>query len=116
MKIAVFHNLPSGGAKRVLYGFVKYLTKSGHVVDVFVPSTADENFLPLRDYANKIIKFPVKRTFGGMISSTIRYVPPIRVCLADIEKTQKDIANVINKKDYDVVFCEQDNTPCRHFS
>jgi hypothetical protein len=27
MKIAVFHNLPSGGAKRALYGYLDYLTK-----------------------------------------------------------------------------------------
>jgi len=47
MKIAVFHNLPSGGAKRALYSFVKYLTKSGHLVDVFVPSTADETFFTI---------------------------------------------------------------------
>ena len=36
MKIAVFHNLPSGGAKRALYGNIKYLTKD-HEVDVFIP-------------------------------------------------------------------------------
>ena len=42
MKIAVFHNLPSGGAKRALYGYVEYLMKMNHQVDVFVPSTANE--------------------------------------------------------------------------
>jgi len=108
MKIAVFHNLPSGGAKRALYGFVKYLTKSGHSVDVFVPSTANENFLPLKDIANKINTFPVERTFTGLIYSTFRYIPPIRISLRDVERTEKEIADVINKKDYDVVFSEQD--------
>ena len=28
MKIAVFHNLPSGGAKRALYGNVDFLAKT----------------------------------------------------------------------------------------
>ena len=27
MKIAVFHNLPSGGAKRALYGNINFLAK-----------------------------------------------------------------------------------------
>lgn len=108
MKIAVFHNLPSGGAKRALYGFVKYLTETGHTVNVFIPSTANENFLPLRDFADKVTVFPVKKTLIGCMSSTIRYIPPVRYSLADLERTQKDIANAINGGDYDVVFSEQD--------
>lgn len=108
MKIAVFHNLPSGGAKRTLYSFVKYLAKSGHLVDVFVPSTANENFLPLKDFANKVSVFPVRKTIAGLIYSTLRYVPPINISLRDLERTEKEIADVINKKDYDVVFSEQD--------
>ena len=107
MKIAVFHNLPSGGAKRALYGFVKYLTKSGHLVDVFVPSTADETFLPLKDVANKVDVFPVRKTITGLIYSILRYIPPIRISLRDLERTEKEIADVINRQDYDVVFSEQ---------
>ena len=108
MKIAVFHNLPSGGAKRALYGFVKYLTKYGHIVDLFSPSTADKDFLPLKDFANKVSIFPVKKTVKGLIYSTFQYIPPIKVSLVDLEKTEKEIANVINTQDYDVVFSEQD--------
>jgi len=108
MKIAVFHNLPSGGAKRALYNFVKYLTKSGHLVDVFVPSTTDETFLSLKDVVNKVNSFPVIKTITGLIYSTFRYVPPIKISLRDLERTEKEIAEVINGKDYDVVFSEQD--------
>jgi len=108
MRIAVFHNLPSGGAKRALHGFVKYLTKLDYVVDVFVPSTANENFLPLRDVANNVEIFPVKKTIYGILSSTIRYRSPLMYSVADIERTEKDIANAINSSDYDVVFSEQD--------
>jgi len=110
MKIAVFHNLPSGGAKRALYNFVKYLTKSGHLVDVFVPSTANESFLPLKDIANEVYIFPVKKTITGVIYSTFNYIPPIKMktSLRDLERTEKEIADVINKKNYNVVFSEQD--------
>ena len=110
MKIAVFHNLPSGGAKRALHGLINYLTKSGHLVDVFVPSTANENFFPLKEIVNKVNVFSVKKTFSGLIYSTFRYIPPIRipVSLRDLEKTEKKIACAINRQDYDVVFSEQD--------
>lgn len=107
MKIAVFHNLPSGGAKRSLYNFVKYLMRLNHTVDVFVPSTADEYFLSLKEVSNKFQVFWVERTITGLIKSTIRYGPSLRD-LADLERTQRYIANVINRADYDVVYIEQD--------
>lgn len=49
MKIAVWHNLPSGGAKRVLFDQVKGLLDLGHSVEAWAPPTADLDFLPLRE-------------------------------------------------------------------
>ena len=110
MKIAVFHNLPSGGAKRALYGYVEYLTKNNHQVDVFVPSTANEDFLPLDQVASNVHVFPVSTTIGNSIYSSIKYIPPQikKVSLRDLEKTEQNIAQVINNGNYDVVFSEQD--------
>jgi glycosyltransferase involved in cell wall biosynthesis len=110
LKIAVFHNLPSGGAKRALYGYVEYLTETGHQVEVFVPSTANEEFLPLTGVASHVHVFPVSKTMGGSIYSTLRYIPPMvkQVSLRDLEKTEQIMAGVINNGDYDVVLAEQD--------
>ncbi len=47
MRIAVWHNLSSGGASRVLFDHVNGLTRRGHHVEVWSPSTADREFLPL---------------------------------------------------------------------
>ena len=55
MKIAVFHNLPSGGTKRALCSFVKYLKNVGNQVDIHVPSTADEHHLPPKDFASGFV-------------------------------------------------------------
>lgn len=110
MKIAVFHNLPSGGAKRALHGYVDYLNQQNHTVDIFVPSTANEEFLPLNNVSNSLTVFPVENTLKGSIFSTLRYVSPLikNISLRDLEITQKKIAEVINSKNYDVVFSEQD--------
>lgn len=110
MKIAVFHNLPSGGAKRALYGYVDYLDKEGHEVDVFVPATANEQFLPLKNVSRNLEVFPVKKTGTGYLYSSLKYVPPIikSISLWDLEKTHKQIAERINSADYDLVFSEQD--------
>jgi len=108
VKIAVFHNLPTGGAKRVLHGFVSHFIESGHSVDVLVPSTAREAFLPLKDVGAKVTVFPVQKTISGSLYSFLRYIPPMEVSLRDLERTQQDIAETINKGDYDVVLSEQD--------
>jgi glycosyltransferase involved in cell wall biosynthesis len=47
MKIAVWHNLPSGGGKRALYDHVRGLLRRGHALESWCPPTADQNYLPL---------------------------------------------------------------------
>ena len=106
MKIAVFHNLPSGGAKRALYGNANYLAEDNEI-DIFVPSTANEKYLPLKRIANNIKTFPVKNNIPNFLLSSIKYFPA-KVSLINLEKVQKDIAQEINGGDYDVVLCEQD--------
>ena len=108
MRIAVFHNLSTGGAKRVLHGFVSHLTESGHSVEVFVPSTAREDFLPLEGAGANVTVFPVPKTLSGSLYSFLRYIPPMEISLRDLEWTQRDIANAIDRGEYDIVFCEQD--------
>ena len=108
MRIAVFHNLPSGGAKRILHGFVKRIGEAGHVVDVFVPSTACEDFLPLEGVARFVRVFPVKKTVRGRLGSYMRYIPSTEISLWDLERVQRDIAVAIDGAGYDVVLSEQD--------
>ena len=111
LKIAVFHNLPSGGAKRSLYTYIQYLTQQGHIVDVFIPETANEEYLPLESVANSVIKYEVKPSFfREQIYSIFSYVPAIikRVSVKNVMETEKKIAEDLNDSGYDIVYCEQD--------
>jgi glycosyltransferase involved in cell wall biosynthesis len=47
MKIAVWHNLPSGGGKRALYYHIRGLLERGHTIEAWCPTTADQKYLPL---------------------------------------------------------------------
>ena len=49
MRIAVWHNLPSGGGKRALHEHVRGLVGRGHHVEAWCPPTADRSYLPLAD-------------------------------------------------------------------
>jgi glycosyltransferase involved in cell wall biosynthesis len=108
VRIAVFHNLPSGGAKRALYNLTKHLVKAGHAVDAFIPSTAEENFLPLRDVVTTCRVFPIRRTPLGATSSVLRRLLRLGISLRDQERGQRSIAEAINAGSYDVVLSEQD--------
>jgi glycosyltransferase involved in cell wall biosynthesis len=108
MKIAVFHDLRSGGAKRALRNHVMHLTRSGHIVDVHVPSTANEEFQSLKEVATSLRVYPVKATIYGRAYSAIRYVPSVGISFYDMERTQSEIAETIDGGDYDVVLSEQD--------
>lgn len=54
MRIAVVHNLPSGGARRALVEHCRGLRQRGHVVEAFFPDTADEAFLSLEPVVDRV--------------------------------------------------------------
>src|SRR6266567_5588350 len=47
LKIAIWHNLPSGGGKRALNHLVSGLVARGHDIEAWCPSTADRSYLPM---------------------------------------------------------------------
>jgi glycosyltransferase involved in cell wall biosynthesis len=55
MKIAIWHNLPSGGGKRALYHHVRGLVERGHKVESWCPPTADQTYLPLSEFVSEHI-------------------------------------------------------------
>lgn len=57
MKIALFHNLPSGGAKRALFEHTRGLQQRGHVLDVYLMETANETFLPLSPLCDQVYRY-----------------------------------------------------------
>lgn len=63
MKIAVWYNLPSGGAKRALYYHVRGLVERGHHVEAWCPPTADQTYLPLGELVEQHI-VPMDRVWG----------------------------------------------------
>ena len=47
MRIAIWHNLPSGGAKRALHQQVTGLLADGHYMESWCPPSASQTYLPL---------------------------------------------------------------------
>jgi glycosyltransferase involved in cell wall biosynthesis len=103
MRIAVYHNLSSGGGKRALHEMVRRLDNE-HEIDVYTLSCAEHDFCDLRPHCNQHIVFPfspiplVRRPFGRL-NQGIRAVDLLR-----LRTLQQRIAAQIDANRYDVVF------------
>lgn len=99
MKIAVFHNLKKGGAKRALFEIAKRLSINNDV-DLFTINSADNNYLNFKKFIKKeyIFKIKLPRSFL-LLQFFIYYKLP---------KLYKKIAKKIDKLNYDFVFINHD--------
>ena len=103
MKIAIYHNLPSGGGKRALYEMVKHLAGS-HELEVFTTSSAEHDFCDIRPYIeryriypfepSKILPSPI-----GRVNSALRTMDLFR-----LDILQHRIAKAIDQQTFDLVF------------
>lgn len=59
MKIAVWHNLRSGGGSRALHQHIKGLAQRGHSIEVWTSSVADTKFLDVDRYVDKTHILPL---------------------------------------------------------
>lgn len=106
MKIAVWHNLPSGGGKRALYHHVKGLLERGHTLESWCPPTADQTYLPLSELIQENI-VPLtqepKRRIGStneLFSSYYEVVDKIQA----MDEHCQQCASEINQGGFDVLF------------
>ncbi len=108
MRIALYHNLPSGGAKRTLYEMVRRLTEE-HQIDVFTLSCANHTFADLRPYADQyhvynFAPWPLLNSPFGRVNQAIRLAD-----LSRLGRLNQAIAEDINQGEYDVLFVH----PCQ---
>lgn len=105
MKIAVFHDQPSGGARRALHGFCRTLLARGHRIDFFTLSTADHEMLRDEDVATSVtvLPFAFKPSIrGGLYLNDIRR----RQSFADLEHMNAHAAELIDAGQYDVALVD----------
>lgn len=108
MRVAVYHDLPSGGAKRTLYEFVMGLA-AHHEIEVYSLSTAAHDFCDLRHrvHAHHVLKFhpmPLFHSPIGRLNQLQRWRDVQR-----LDGLARRIAAEIDRRAYDVVFAH----PCQ---
>jgi len=117
LRIAVWYNLPSGGAKRALYNHLKGLKSRGHTIEAFRPPIESEEFTPIAEVSDKehvipwpswegTAKFPLARIYETT-TQVHRYVQAA-------ETHAQDAAVEIHKGGFDLLFantCLQFHSP-----
>ena len=103
MKIAVWHNLPSGGGKRALYDHVRGLIAQGHTVEFWCPPTADQKFLPLSSLIKEhIVDLAWPRPFS--LTNKIGITREIKASLVAMDAHCQVCANEMSKGDFEILF------------
>jgi glycosyltransferase involved in cell wall biosynthesis len=106
VKIAIWHNLPSGGGKRALYDHVKGLSERGHYLEAWCPPTADQTYLPLRELCEEhIVPLSIPRPWPWLRRgrTLVRYRTTSQG-LSAMDDHCRECASEINRGDFDVLF------------
>lgn len=108
MNIALYHNLPSGGARRAMVEMVKGLVARGHTLDEYCPETADLTFLPLDGVVRCTVVLPFRPR--GVAKTRVPLLTPyvtaarLALDLRAMAALGAEAARRIDQQGYDVVF------------
>lgn len=106
MRIALFHNLPSGGAKRSVHELIKILSRK-YIIDLYIYDKHAEDFLDIRSIVNKTVYVNGGETDNGKGLKRL-------MSLTIVKSASKKIAKLINLGKYDLALimqCKVVNSP-----
>jgi len=106
MKIAVWHNLPSGGGKRALHDHVRGLLGRGHHLEAWCPPTADQTYLPLNTLIPEHIVSmkQLKRSSNNPVARLLSLYRLTSGKLKALDEHCQRCAEQINQGGFDLLF------------
>lgn len=113
MKIAVYHHLPSGGAKRMMYEIIRRLSAK-HEFFVYTYSDSNHEFCDIRPYVKEhhVHAFQSSKLFKspfGRLNQLVRWLD-----LKRLQNIEKKMAAEIDSRNFDLVWvnpCQDQNSP-----
>lgn len=117
MKIAVWHNLPTGGGKRALHMHIKGLHARGHHIHVFTTTESDRHYLPVGSYAESethlpLPPLPTKQGLRNWITKDFRSEEAeFRLSrLMQLKQHALECSHIIETGNFDILFANS----CQH--
>ncbi|MAG34703.1 MAG: hypothetical protein CL878_00415, partial [Dehalococcoidia bacterium] len=127
-RIAIYHNLQSGGGKRVVYEATRQFVARGHTVDLWFPETADDEFLPTSSLAHRAVRIPLRLPRAEAWPKVpFRAVAALLRLLRTLDRHGRQVARLLDAGNYDIVYAHEDRftagpaplrylqTPCAYF-
>ncbi len=118
MRIAVYHNLEPGGAKRHLSNVLRCLKERDHKTDIYTLSDSKDAGLPLETVARNVYEYNLGESKERLLPfyslEVIAEFSRRLVMLIRLEKLCKKIARDIDQRNYDIVYvhhCKYTQTP-----
>lgn len=100
MKIALFYNLPNGGAKKVVYNQIQELSRH-ETVDVYTIESNEKDFLGFSQFSKNTTIYPYHKYISPRIRNDFQDLTEYRIL-------HKRIACDIDLKKYDIVIAHSD--------
>lgn len=111
MRIALYENLPSGGAKRAAFEYARALTENGHEVDLWTTTAADTSFVSMSQVTERQYFYPCPRLWLSVRPLPVAY--PYLLIAEQVRRMRRfvqvsrQMAEDIDKLDYDFAFVHQ---------
>jgi glycosyltransferase involved in cell wall biosynthesis len=107
-RIALYHNLTSGGSKKELYEFSVRFIREGWTVDLFIHDIGVERFLPLNNLVNTctVDEYKLIKRYNKPLPflKSVIYLTVFFININRIKQSSKRLAAKINSGNYDIAF------------
>lgn len=109
MRIAIYENLPPGGAKRASFEFGRYLA-ARHQVDLYRLSLTDNRAFDLAPLVRQVHVYPYRPLFGLLDRRLAagHNAPRSYTLFGPLRRLHRRIASDLSGRDYDVVLAHTD--------
>ncbi len=110
LRIAVWYNLPSGGAKRALYYHVRGLAERGHELVVWRPPVHDLDYLPIASLVaeREVPLDPILDDGVNYFSKVARHLRRWRGQMEAMERHSRECARQMMEEGFDLLFATND--------
>jgi glycosyltransferase involved in cell wall biosynthesis len=109
MRIAIYENLPPGGAKRASFEFGRFLAQR-HEVDLYRLSITDNRAFDLAPLAHQVVTYRYA-PLGGALNARLaggHYAPRSYTLFGPLRRLHRRIAADLRQRAYDVVLAHTD--------
>ncbi len=109
MRIAIYENLPPGGAKRASFELGRFLA-GRHEVDLYRLSISDNRFFDLAPFVHEVYPYRFA-PLGGLLDSRLargHYAPRSYTLFGPLRRLHRRIASDVRGRGYDVVLAHTD--------